>query len=363
VTAPDRGNTSTRPLLPASGPPPTSWLDERLRGRLRHSPRLSRLVTSIDLFGPELAARQERCDGSPMPNARSWPVIADEHLQAARQAVNERRLDDGWDLLHSAQRQAMNALTRSEAADTAVALERECAAKLVGWRREAAAASVEDVKAALGPTPAGNYSAGPDENTVLPPGDPAALAPADVCATLIHIQRLVDENSNNAYLRLRLVGQRLLLATVLLAALLVVLGCLVAGGALSATAFDKVTVLHEVGTYATIALLGMLGALLSFSIGAMASGANRRIYELASGRFAATLARILVGAAAAIVITIAVQSGVVALNNEWLLILAVAAGFSERLVKRIIESLSADAEKPQEPVKPPDGQAPNQPGS
>jgi hypothetical protein len=48
------------------------------------------------------------------------------------------------------------------------------------------------------------------------------------------------------------------------AALLVVLGCLVAAGALSATAFDKVTVLHEVGTYATIALLGMLGALLSF---------------------------------------------------------------------------------------------------
>jgi hypothetical protein len=81
-------------------------------------------------------------------------------------------------------------------------------------------------------------------------------------------------------------------------------------------------------------------------MGAMASGADRRIYELASGRFAATLARILVGAAAAIVITIAVQSGVVALNSEWLLILAVAAGFSERLVKRIIESLSADAEKP-----------------
>jgi hypothetical protein len=153
VTAPDPGNTSIRPLLPAPEPPPTSWLDERLRGRLRHSPRLSRLVTSIDLFAPELAARQERYPGSPVPNARSWPVIADEHLQGARQAANERRLDDGWDVLHSAHRQAMNALTRSEAADTAVALEREYAAKLVGWRHEAAAASVKDVKAALGLTP------------------------------------------------------------------------------------------------------------------------------------------------------------------------------------------------------------------
>jgi len=196
-------------------------------------------------------------------------MIADEHLQGARQAVNERRLDDGWDLLHSAQRQAMNALTRVEAADTVVALERECAAKLFGWRREAAAASVKHIKAALWPTPA-------CENTVLAPGDPAALAPAEVCSSLIHIKRLLDENSNNAYLRLRLVGQRPLLATVLLATPLVVLGCLVAACALSAAAFDKVTVLHEVGTYATIALLGMLGALLSFSIGAMASGAEDR---------------------------------------------------------------------------------------
>ncbi|MBI4943761.1 MAG: hypothetical protein HY830_23720 [Actinobacteria bacterium] len=177
-------------------------------------------------------------------------------------------------------------------------------------------------------------------------GDPAAPAPPEVCAGLILVKRLVDENSSNAYLRLRLVGQRLLLSTVLLGILLVVLGILVAAEVLDAAGFEKVTVLREAGTYTTIALLGMLGALLSFAIGAMATGADRRIYELASGRFAATAARILVGAAAAVVVATAVQSGVVGLNGEWLPMLAVAAGFSERLVKRIIESLSADAEKP-----------------
>ncbi|MBI4939653.1 MAG: hypothetical protein HY830_02765 [Actinobacteria bacterium] len=141
--------------------------------------------------------------------------------------------------------------------------------------------------------------------------------------------------------------QRLLLSTVLLATLLVTLGILIAADVLDAAGFEDVTVLRDAGTYTTIALLGMLGALLSFSIGAMASGADRRIYELASGRFAATAARILVGAAAAVVVVAtAVQSGVVGLNGEWLPMLAVAAGFSERLVKRIIESLSADAEKP-----------------
>jgi hypothetical protein len=55
---------------------------------------------------------------------------------------------------------------------------------------------------------------------------------------------------------------------------------------------------------------------LSFSIGTLRSGANRRIYELANGRYAATIARILVGAAAAIVVAVAVESGVVTLNPD-----------------------------------------------
>jgi hypothetical protein len=155
----------------------------------------------------------------------------------------------------------------------------------------------------------------------------------------------LDENSNNMYLRLRLVGQRLLLATGLMAALLVALGGLVTADVLRSS-FANVTVLHDIGTLSVIALLGVLGALLSFSIGTLRSGGDRRIYELASGRYASTIARILVGAAAAIVVAVAVQSGVVALNRDWLLMLAVAAGFSERLVRRIVESLSADAERP-----------------
>jgi hypothetical protein len=99
-----------------------------------------------------------------------------------------------------------------------------------------------------------------------------------------------------------------------------------------------------------IALLGVLGALLSLSIGTLRPSGNRRIYELATGRYAATIARLLVGAAAALVVAIAVQSGVVMLNPDWLLMLAVAAGFSERLVRRIVNSLSADAESGASPL-------------
>jgi hypothetical protein len=319
-------------------PAPTAWLAQGLRRRLRYSPRLSRLVTSIDLFAAEVGARSRlfgtAADGRPA----AWVDTAMTLLEAARAAVNERRLDDGWDYLHSAQRQAMSVLTRSEATALALVLQQEGASKLVGWRRKAAADSLRGVTAALADTTR------TDER-----------APVEAVTLLTHVQRTLHENSHNAYLRLRLVSQRLMMATALLALVLVGLGALAAADVLADTAFDRVVVLRQPGVYATIALLGMLGALLSFSIGAMASGADRRIYELATGRFTATAARVLVGAAAALVVAVAVQSEVVGLNPEWLLVLAVAAGFSERLVKRIIESLSADAEKPAEPARPAPG--------
>lgn len=136
-----------------------------------------------------------------------------------------------------------------------------------------------------------------------------------------------------------------MLASVLLAAALLGLGVAVAADVLAGQ-FSSVTVLHELGTYLMVGLLGVLGALLSFSLGTLRSGSTRRIYELASGRYAATAARTLVGAAAAITVAIALQSGVITMSPNWLLIIVVAAGFSERLVRRVIESLSVEAEKP-----------------
>jgi|tagenome__1003787_1003787.scaffolds.fasta_scaffold20568203_1 hypothetical protein len=55
----------------------------------------------------------------------AWHSVADEHRAAARDAANQCRLDDGWDFLHSAQRQALKVLTRSEIEGVVAALERE----------------------------------------------------------------------------------------------------------------------------------------------------------------------------------------------------------------------------------------------
>jgi len=317
------------------------------QGRLRHSPRLSRLVTTIDLFEPELRTLKARNEAEPDRVDTAWHCVADEHLAAARKAADQRRLDDGWDFLHSAQRQAVYAFTRPEIEGAVAVLEKECPVKLVGWRRDAAAANLAQVRAALATTARERQPGSSAPAEPLP-----GRVPDAAYAALISAKRVLDENSHNTYLRLRLAGQRLLLAAGLMAALLVGLGRLVAADALGSSGFATVTVLHDVGTYWVIASLGVLGALLSFSIGTFRSGGNRRIYELATGRLAATIARILVGAASAIVVATAVQSGVVTLNRDWLLVLAVAAGFSERLVRRIVESLSADAEKPRESASP-----------
>src|ERR1051326_3651974 len=56
-----------------------TWLREDLQRRLRHSPRLSRLVTTIDLFAAELAVSQARDAMSPTQVGPRWQAIADEH--------------------------------------------------------------------------------------------------------------------------------------------------------------------------------------------------------------------------------------------------------------------------------------------
>jgi hypothetical protein len=99
--------------------------------------------------------------------------------------------------------------------------------------------------------------------------------------------------------------------------------------------------------YALVGLLGALGAQVSFAIGSMRRSAEFRIYELASGNFATLATRVLVGSAGAVIVVVAIEVRVLATPLEWTFPAAVAAGFSERLVRRIVESLSTSAEDDQ----------------
>ncbi|WP_432949940.1 hypothetical protein ACQPXM_17780 [Kribbella sp. CA-253562] len=52
------------------------------------------------------------------------------------------------------------------------------------------------------------------------------------------------------------------------------------------------------------------------------------------------------GSAAALVVTVAVETQVLSAPVEWVPALAVVAGFSERLARRIVESVSGSVERP-----------------
>jgi hypothetical protein len=152
---------------------------------------------------------------------------------------------------------------------------------------------------------------------------------------------LLDESGQNTYLRMRLLARRLVLTTAALATVL--LGLFLLCPLISAEGLPST--LTSRPNFVQAVLLGALGALLSFAIGSIRRGVDYRIYELASGNIATTLARILVGSSSSVVAISATQLDILPIRTEWSALAGVAAGFSERLVRRLVESLSESAEE------------------
>lgn len=158
---------------------------------------------------------------------------------------------------------------------------------------------------------------------------------------IIAVQELLDESGQNTYLRMRLLARRLVLTTAALVVALLglFLTCpIVPANGLPPTLTNQAQFLQA-------ALLGALGALLSFALGSIRRGVDYRIYELASGNIATTLARILVGSSSALVAISATQMNLLPIRSEWSTLVGVAGGFSERLARRVVESLSESAEE------------------
>jgi hypothetical protein len=152
---------------------------------------------------------------------------------------------------------------------------------------------------------------------------------------------------------MRLLGRRLILATVALAVVL--------GGLFWVCPYVSAVgppplppMLTDQKEFLEASLLGALGALLSFAVGSFHQRVDYyRIYELTSGNIATTVARILIGASSALVLMSATHLNVLPIRAEWSALVGVAAGFSERLVRRVVESLSKSAEaQPERPHAP-----------
>lgn len=289
--------------IPAGAP--TSWWQ-------RHDVRLDRLASAIDVFEVEVDVLRERGrDGHAASTSDSASV--DRLVGLAKDCVTSRRVDAGWEALHAARRLCLSGLTPDQLRSRSRTLHAEADEKLSKWRKDAALKLLEEVD------------------------DPRA-------ADIEEAARLLDENSMNVYLKLRLSRTALPIAAALLGAILVALGFAVRRGWFDALGEPGAFVLTDFGLFSGAAVLGAFGAMLSLALDRDgASLANRRIYEVVGAHVAVPVARLSIGAASGVLVVAAVQSSLADLGQSWAILAAIPAGFSERLVRRSVASLDISA--------------------
>jgi hypothetical protein len=245
-------------------------------------------------------------------------------LDRAQVALQDGDIDGGWKYLHSGQRLELLLLEAEELAAVAVAMRQE-AEKLTGWRRSAIAELLK-------------------EN---PPNAPGVFQAA----------LLRDEQfNNNAYKD----GLRRARFWILALAFIVTVGAILWASytqCFLVAARSKllpqipssnwqIPIDIEIKLLFSVALVGLLGAIVSAATGLLRDDTSTRIPELASA-IQFLLLRLLIGPASAIIIYLAVRS---ALYGEiiaaavpdgfTMLLIAFVAGFTERLVLRVVEAIA-----------------------
>jgi 8-oxo-dGTP diphosphatase len=284
---------------------------------LVHATRWRRLVCEIETAEREMRARAALKPAASGTFGALRPVLA-----RASQAAQAGHIDCGWRLLHAARRLELLGLESDERNAAAVGIRQE-ADKLGEWRKQAVIAllAVKD---------------GQDQQ------------PAQVFRAAV----LRDEHyDNEAYKDALHRGGDLRVALVLMAVLAGLLR-LAHAGWLQAEAWAK-RVDGGVDLYkalVVVGLFGLLGATLSAIVRARQVRASTRIPEIATSVRVTTL-RLLMGGGSAILLYFVSQSG---LANEIftfdttspsaVLPIAFVAGFTERLVLRVVETIAG---KPQ----------------
>ena len=253
---------------------------------------------------------------------QSWVTGAYALLDSARWAVQERNPELGWNCLKAAQRRGVYGLGQKELLVRARLLVSEATEEKLGkWRSDAV------------------------NQILLENGQLKSNVNADEVAQAAEI---LDTHYYNTYRRLRLRSFQFLCLGI--AALIFLAGYVGIVG-LSGSSSD-------LGTWAGISQVALLGALGAAVSGILRIGgdetARRITIELAA--FGFLIARLVVGAAAALLLVAILQSGFIKFPNvddkKFAIVLAFAAGFTERLAQNAIERLVASERKEAKPSPP-----------
>jgi hypothetical protein len=238
-------------------------------------------------------------------------------VEHARKAVDVGRTELGWKCLHEAQRMEVYGLRKLakggdrsalEARARSIALEGE--RKLKGWRKST-------VKQLLG---------GPD-----------SLKPDVHAAEITESHLILTESFSNVYIKMRSQRWQVVILAIIATALLGSWWVWVGPGILASTLLSDPTASFGNQLLATILAFGGIGAAISGIISLARKPPATIPEQLAN--WTVTLARVIVGAVAALVVFVALESTLLAnAGGGHILLQSFVAGFSERLLSAAVES-------------------------
>ncbi len=332
-------------MTPGAGPSPADrpTLGDRVAASYRRiaTPILRR--RALDRVRNRIGAERAKVAALRHPAAAEAGhagVLAVLEDAAARAAAGE--VDAAWTRVHTAREMAILHL-EGPALEAAAEELRHEAGKLNAWRK----ATVLQLLSPQVPLPQAEAASG----AALPnqPLQPEKVARA---AEVVH-----EHYQNQAYKDGLRLSQLLRLAIALGLGLVVLLMLAWRGDIDLVIALSRGAQIDQLGkVLGCIAVFGFCGAAVSAAISFQAPQQPSRIPELMSS-FQMTLLRLVLGTVSAVIVFLGVRSAAfeqtVALDisGEAYLLLAFAAGFSERLVTGIVETV-AGRSSPTAPAKP-----------
>lgn len=285
--------------------------------RLTQSTRWRRVASEISAYQEELEGRAARSQTLSI----TLPAIH-AALEHAREALKHGCIDQAWRLFHAARRLELLGLEGEALTAAAVGI-REEAEKLGSWRRRAVESLLKS-KEGKEPTVARVFR-----------------------AAVLRDEHYDNESYKDALRRGHAVRMALVLVAIVIAILLLAWRGILPSDGWTIGPGGEIDLFKAL---VSVVVLGLLGATVSAVVAAPDPRASTRIPETAS-TVRVTVLRLFMGPAAAILIYLVANSKLSktifrfdAADPFTMLVIAFVAGFSERLVLRVVQAIAGGAE-------------------
>ncbi len=239
--------------------------------------------------------------------------------------------EESWQRVQAGERELLYVADPASLVNAYHRLAAEGRDKLTGWRREA-------FERALGtePLPAIDLS---DDAA-------AAAAQASLARRLADARLVLDEHFGNEAVRARVIGRQLRLAAFGMAAALGMYLLAVDAGwpaKLVGSEGETSVLLTSPAAVTVLGLFGVLGAFVSIALTSLSAKGATKVPELEQ-TYSVSLVRPILGAASAVTVGLLLESGlqgIVEVSSAGMIGVGLAAGFTERLLRRTVGALAS----------------------